>query len=180
MQLSSTERAPGPYDGGQAQFLRVPWAGSNLLPLPAGTEHENDFTMLSDVFPTAWHGVELSGQVPGDRVAVFGAGPVGLMAAHAVMLRGASQVFVVDKAADRLALAGQVGATPIDAIAGDPVEQVMDATDGVGVDPGRGGRRLPGPRRRRRGAPRAGAGRPGAPRSCCTPQVTDGTVTPPG
>jgi glutathione-independent formaldehyde dehydrogenase len=126
----------GPYDGGQAQFLRVPWADFNLLTLPEGTEHENDFTMLSDVFPTGWHGVELSGQVPGDRVAVFGAGPVGLMAAHAAMLRGASQVFVVDKAADRLALAAQVGATPIDFSAGDPVEQIMDATNGVGVDRG--------------------------------------------
>jgi glutathione-independent formaldehyde dehydrogenase len=126
----------GPYDGGQAQFLRVPWADFNLLTLPAGTEHENDFTMLSDVFPTGWHGVELSGQVPGDRVAVFGAGPVGLMAAHSAMLRGASQVFVVDKAADRLALAAQVGATPIDFSAGDPVEQIMDATSGVGVDRG--------------------------------------------
>ncbi|MFQ1003998.1 glutathione-independent formaldehyde dehydrogenase [Modestobacter sp. SSW1-42] len=126
----------GPYDGGQAQFLRVPWADFNLLELPEGTEHENDFTMLSDVFPTGWHGVELSGQVPGDRVAVFGAGPVGLMAAHSAMLRGASQVFVVDKAADRLALAAQVGATPIDFSAGDPVEQIMDATSGVGVDRG--------------------------------------------
>lgn len=126
----------GPYDGGQAQFLRVPWADFNLLKLPAGTEHENDFTMLSDVFPTGWHGVELSGQVPGDRVAVFGAGPVGLMAAHSAMLRGASQVFVVDKAADRLALASRIGATPIDFSAGDPVEQIMDATDGVGVDRG--------------------------------------------
>jgi len=126
----------GPYDGGQAQFLRVPWADFNLLTLPEGSEHENDFTMLSDVFPTGWHGVELSGQVPGDRVAVFGAGPVGLMAAHSAMLRGASQVFVVDKEADRLALASQIGATPIDFSAGDPVEQIMDATDGAGVDRG--------------------------------------------
>jgi glutathione-independent formaldehyde dehydrogenase len=126
----------GPYDGGQAQFLRVPWADFNLLKLPEGTDHENDFTMLSDVFPTGWHGVELSGQVPGDRVAVFGAGPVGLMAAHAAMLCGASQVFVVDKAADRLALAATIGATPIDFSAGDPVEQIMDATNGVGVDRG--------------------------------------------
>jgi glutathione-independent formaldehyde dehydrogenase len=126
----------GPYDGGQAEFLRVPWADFNLLELPEGTEHENDFTMLSDIFPTGWHGVELSGQVPGDRVAVFGAGPVGLMAAHSAMLRGASQVFVVDKEADRLALASQIGATPIDFSAGDPVEQIMDATNGVGVDRG--------------------------------------------
>jgi glutathione-independent formaldehyde dehydrogenase len=58
------------------------------------------------------------------------------MAAHSAMLRGASQVFVVDKAADRLALAAKIGATPIDFSAGDPVEQIMDATNGVGVDRG--------------------------------------------
>ena len=84
----------GPYAGGQADLLRVPFADFNLLELPAGTEHENDFTMLSDIFPTGWHGVVLSGMQPGDRVAVFGGGPVGLMAAHSAMIQGASQVFV--------------------------------------------------------------------------------------
>jgi glutathione-independent formaldehyde dehydrogenase len=126
----------GPYDGGQAEFLRVPHADFNLLRLPSGTEHENDFTMLSDIFPTGWHGVELSGQIPGDRVAVFGAGPVGLMAAHAALIRGASEVFVVDQQKDRLKLAAEIGATPIDFSAGDPVEQITDATDGLGVDRG--------------------------------------------
>jgi glutathione-independent formaldehyde dehydrogenase len=126
----------GPYDGGQAQYLRVPYADFNLLELPAGTEHENDFTMLSDIFPTGWHGTELARMQPGDRVAVFGAGPVGLMAAHSAMIRGASQVFVVDKERDRLDLAGKIGTTPIDFSAGDPVEQIMDATGGRGADCG--------------------------------------------
>ena len=126
----------GPYDGGQAQFLRVPHADFNLLRLPPGTEHENDFTMLSDIFPTGWHGVVLSGMQPGDRVAVFGGGPVGLMAAHSAILQGASQVFLVDKQADRLKLAESIGATPIDFSAGDPVEQILDLTDGRGADRG--------------------------------------------
>jgi glutathione-independent formaldehyde dehydrogenase len=126
----------GPYDGGQAEYLRVPWADFNALHLPEGDEHENDFTMLSDIFPTGWHGVELSGFQVGDRVAVFGGGPVGLMAAHSAMIRGASQVFVVDKETDRLALAEKIGATPVDFSAGDPVEQLMDATGGRGVDRG--------------------------------------------
>jgi glutathione-independent formaldehyde dehydrogenase len=126
----------GPYDGGQAEYLRVPWADFNALHLPEGDEHENDFTMLSDIFPTGWHGVELSGFQVGDRVAVFGGGPVGLMAAHSAMIRGASQVFVVDKETDRLALAEKFGATPVDFSAGDPVEQLMDATGGRGVDRG--------------------------------------------
>ena len=126
----------GPYDGGQAEFLRVPYADYNLLQLPAGTQFENDFTMLSDIFPTGYHGTELAEVGPGDTVAVFGAGPVGLMAAHSAFLRGASQVFVVDKEKDRLALAKSVDATPIDFSAGDPVEQIMEATKGKGVDRG--------------------------------------------
>jgi glutathione-independent formaldehyde dehydrogenase len=60
----------GPYSGGQAESLRVPHADFNLLELPAGTEHENDFTMLSDIFPTGWHGTELAGMRPGDTAAV--------------------------------------------------------------------------------------------------------------
>jgi glutathione-independent formaldehyde dehydrogenase len=126
----------GPYDGGQAEFLRVPFADVNLLHLPPGTEHENDFTMLSDIFPTGWHGVELSGFVPGDRVAVFGAGPVGLMAAHSALLRGASEVFVVDQVPDRLDLAKSIGAVPVDFSAGDPVEQILEHTSGHGCDRG--------------------------------------------
>jgi glutathione-independent formaldehyde dehydrogenase len=126
----------GPYDGGQAEFLRVPYADVNLLELPPGDEHENDFTMLSDIFPTGWHGTELAGMRAGDRVAVFGAGPVGLLAAHSAMIRGASEVFVVDKEQDRLDLAGKIGATPVDFGRGDPVEQIMDATGGYGADCG--------------------------------------------
>ena len=126
----------GPYRGGQAEYLRVPLADFNLLALPQGTEHENDFTMLSDVFPTGWHGVELSGMKAGETVAVFGGGPVGLMAAHAAMIKGASQVFVVDQQADRLKLAEQIGATPIDFSAGDPADQIIEATHGAGTDRG--------------------------------------------
>ena len=126
----------GPYQGGQAEYLRIPYADFNLLRLPAGTQWENDFTMLSDIFPTGYHGTELAEVGPGDSVAVFGAGPVGLMAAHSAFLRGASQVFVADKAADRLQLAKHIDAIPIDISRGDPVEQIMDATKGRGVDGG--------------------------------------------
>jgi len=126
----------GPYDGGQAELLRVPYADFNLLHLPEGKEHENDFTMLSDIFPTGFHGARLAEVGVGDRVAVYGGGPVGLMAAHSAFLLGASQVFVVDKEADRLSLAQKIGATSIDFSHGDPVEQVMDATGGLGVDRG--------------------------------------------
>ena len=126
----------GPFWGGQAEFMRVPWADFNLLELPAGTEKEADFTMLSDIFPTGYHGTELAGVGPGHTVAIFGAGPVGLMAAHSAFLRGAAQVFVVDKEPDRLALAAKFGATPVDFSQVDPTETIMDGTDGFGVDCG--------------------------------------------
>ncbi|WP_445445063.1 glutathione-independent formaldehyde dehydrogenase [Clavibacter sp. km3a] len=128
--------AMGPYWGGQAELLRVPWADFNLLELPQGTEHELDFTMLSDIFPTGYHGTELAKVAPGKTVAIFGAGPVGLMAAHSAMIRGASQVFVVDYQQDRLVLAEEFGATAIDFSKVDVTEAIMDLTDGFGVDSG--------------------------------------------
>jgi glutathione-independent formaldehyde dehydrogenase len=126
----------GPYRGGQAELLRVPWADFNLLELPQGTEHESDFTMLSDIFPTGYHGTELAQVAPGKTVAIFGAGPVGLMAAISANIRGASQTFVIDFQADRLALAERVGATAINLADGDVVDAIMNATDGFGVDCG--------------------------------------------
>ncbi|HWC83808.1 MAG TPA: glutathione-independent formaldehyde dehydrogenase [Pseudonocardiaceae bacterium] len=126
----------GPYDGGQAEVLRVPHADFNLLRLPPGEQFENDFTMLSDIFPTGWHGTELAGMQPGDTVAVYGAGPVGLLAAHSAMIRGADQVFIVDKQQDRLRLAESIGVTPVDFSQADPVEQILDATKGIGADCG--------------------------------------------
>ncbi len=126
----------GPYRGGQAEMLRVPWADFNLLHLPEGDDHESDFTMLSDIFPTGYHGTELAMVAPGKTVAVFGAGPVGLMAAYSAMLRGAARVFVVDKEPDRLALAAKIGAIPIDFSQADPTETMMEATKGLGIDCG--------------------------------------------
>lgn len=126
----------GPYTGGQAEYLRVPFADYNALWLPPGDEHENDFAMLADIFPTGYHATVLADLNPGESVVVFGAGPVGLMAAYSAVIKGASKVFVVDKVASRLRLAEQIGAIPIDFSAGDPVEQVIDRTDGVGADKG--------------------------------------------
>ncbi len=126
----------GPYDGGQAEFLRVPFADFNLLALPSGAEWERDFAMLSDIFPTGYHGAELAGVGPGDKVAVFGAGPVGLLAAHSSYLRGAARVFVADYQPDRLVLAERFGATPVNIADGDPAGQIRDATGGLGADCG--------------------------------------------
>jgi len=118
----------GPYRGGQAEYVRVPFADVNCLKLPGepGDDLEDDFVLLADVFPTGYHGVELARVAPGDTVAVFGAGPVGQMAAYSAILRGASEVFVVDDVQSRLQLAESIGAVPIDFTKGDPVEQIKE------------------------------------------------------
>ena len=117
----------GRYGGAQADLLRVPFADRNCMKMPGepGDAWEDEFVLLADVFPTGWYANELSGVVPGSTVAVFGAGPVGLMAAHSALLRGASELYVVDGVDDRLAKAAEVGACPIDFRLGDPVEQIV-------------------------------------------------------
>ncbi len=126
--------AMGPYPGGQAQYLRVPWADFNALRLPPGTEHEADFALLADIFPTGWHGVTLSGFQPGEAIAIFGAGPVGLMAAYSAVLRGASAVYSVDRVPERLTKAQSIGAIPVNFDNGDAVEQILQMRHGEMVD----------------------------------------------
>ena len=127
----------GPFSGGQADLLRVPYGDFNCLVLPEDAEEkENDYVMLSDIFPTGYHATELAGVRPGDTVVVYGAGPVGLMAASSSFVKGASQVFVVDTHKDRLKLAEKIGAIPIDDTEGGGVEEVMKLTDGQGADRG--------------------------------------------
>jgi glutathione-independent formaldehyde dehydrogenase len=118
----------GPYPGGQAELLRVPFGDFNCLKLPGqpGDELEDDFLLLSDVFPTGYHAAALAGVGPGDTVAVFGAGPVGLLAAYSSMLRGAAEVYVVDNIAERLDKARQIGAIAIDFGDGEPCKQIME------------------------------------------------------
>jgi glutathione-independent formaldehyde dehydrogenase len=118
----------GPYRGGQAEFVRVPFADFNCVKLPGtpGDEFEEDFLMLADIFPTGYHGCELANVQPGSTVAIFGAGPVGLLAAHSAFIRGASQVFVIDQSEERLEIAKQLGAIPINFRDGDPVDQIFD------------------------------------------------------
>jgi glutathione-independent formaldehyde dehydrogenase len=128
--------AMGPYMGGQAEYLRVPYADFNCLKLPPGIEREADYAMLADIFPTGYHGCELAGVKSGETVAVYGAGPVGLMAAYSALLRGVARVFVVDRVPERLAKAREIGAIPINFDEGDPIEQIKAQTDGEGTDKG--------------------------------------------
>jgi glutathione-independent formaldehyde dehydrogenase len=117
----------GPYPGGQAEFVLVPHADFNCLKLPGkpGDEWEDDFLLLSDVFPTAFHATELACVSPGKTVAVFGAGPVGLLSAYCSLLKGAAEVYVVDNIPERLDKARELGAVAVDFSDGDPVEQIF-------------------------------------------------------
>lgn len=117
----------GQYRGAQTELLRVPFADANCLRLPGepGDDWEHDFVLLADAFPTGYHATELAGVAPGESVAIFGAGAVGLMAAYSALLRGASEIYVVDYIPERLEMAGVLGAIPIDFRAGDPVEQIL-------------------------------------------------------
>ncbi len=118
----------GPYSGGQAEMLRVPRADWSCLTLPGrpNDEKEDDYLLLSDIFPTAYHATEMAMVSPGKTVAIFGAGPVGLLSAYCSMIKGASEVYVVDKSQKRLELARSIGALPINFMEGDPVEQITE------------------------------------------------------
>jgi threonine dehydrogenase-like Zn-dependent dehydrogenase len=127
----------GPYPGGQAEYLKVPYGDVNCLRLPEdGEEKQTDYVMLADIWPTGYHATELAGVQPGDSVVIYGCGPVGLMAAFSAVLRGAGDIYIVDRHPDRLRLAESIGVIPIDDSKGDPVEQLMELTKGKGVDRG--------------------------------------------
>jgi threonine dehydrogenase-like Zn-dependent dehydrogenase len=89
--------------------------------------------MTSDVFATAWEGLTWSGFEAGDSVAVFGAGPVGQMAAYSAVLRGASRVYIIDRIESRLTLAQTIGAIPINYVNTSAAQQIM-ALEPQGVD----------------------------------------------
>ena len=127
----------GPYQGGQAEYLVVPYGDFNCLRLPEDAEEkELDYVMLADIWPTGYHAVELAGLQTGESIVIYGGGPVGLMAALSAQIRGASKIMVVDRHADRLKLAEEIGAIGIDDSDGSPVEQVLELTDGEGADRG--------------------------------------------
>jgi glutathione-independent formaldehyde dehydrogenase len=107
----------GGWVGGQAEYVMVPYADFNLLRFPDKDEAMDkilDLTMLSDIFPTGFHGAYTAGVGPGSTVYVAGAGPVGLACAHAAQFLGASVVIVADLIPERLAQARSFGCETID------------------------------------------------------------------
>jgi glutathione-independent formaldehyde dehydrogenase len=117
----------GGWVGGQAEYALVPYADWNLLKFPdkdQAMEKILDLTMLSDIFPTGFHGAFTAGVKSGSTVYIAGAGPVGLAAAHSAQLLGAAVVFVGDLIPERLEQAKSFGCEPIDVSKGDPKDQI--------------------------------------------------------
>ncbi|HEX5407083.1 MAG TPA: formaldehyde dehydrogenase, glutathione-independent [Pseudonocardiaceae bacterium] len=137
----------GGWIGGQAEYVMVPFADFNLLKFPDRDEamaKVMDLTMLSDIFPTGYHGAYTAGVTTGSTVYVAGAGPVGLAAAHSAQLLGAAVVIVGDMNAERLAQARSFGCATVDltqdAELPDMIEQIVGepevdaAVDAVGFE----------------------------------------------
>jgi glutathione-independent formaldehyde dehydrogenase len=137
----------GGWLGGQAEYVMIPFADFNLLKFPdrdQALEKILDLTMLSDIFPTGYHGAYTAGTTTGSTVYVAGAGPVGLAAAYSAQLLGAATVIVGDLNADRLEQAASFGCATADLSTGDALadiiadivgEPVVDAAvDAVGFE----------------------------------------------
>ena len=123
----------GPFNGMQAEKVRVPFAHVGMVKVPEGVTDEQAI-LVSDIFPTGYFGAELAEIKPGDTVAVFGCGPVGLFAIASAQLLGAGRVFAIDCHEDRLELARSQGAEVINFDQESPVETLMRLTNGIGVD----------------------------------------------
>jgi glutathione-independent formaldehyde dehydrogenase len=129
----------GGWVGGQAEYMLVPYADWNLLVFPdrdQALEKILDLTMLSDIFPTGFHGAYTAGVGPGSTVYIAGAGPVGLAAAVGAQLLGAAVVIVGDLNEERLARARSFGCETVDVSKGDPKEQIEQILGVPEVDSG--------------------------------------------
>ena len=129
----------GGWRGGQAEYVMVPYADWVALRFPdkdAAMARIRDLTMLSDIFPTGYHGCVSAGVTTGSTVYIAGAGPVGLAAATAALLLGASVVIVGDSNKDRLEQARSFGCETVDISQGEPGEQIAHILGEPEVDCG--------------------------------------------
>ncbi len=125
----------GGFAGGQAEYARVPFADVGPIKVPEGLRDEQ-VLFLSDIFPTAYMGAEMCNVAPGDTIAVWGAGPVGLLAMASAKLLGAERVIAIDRFDYRLQMATEkAGATDvIDYEETDVLEALAEMTGGRGPD----------------------------------------------
>src|SRR5438045_672989 len=126
----------GGYDGGQAEYVRVPYADVGPVVIPQGMDIE-DAVLLTDVVPTGYQAAEMAGIQTNDTVVVFGAGPIGIMAARCAWLFGAGRVIILDKEDYRLEFAKNYSyceAYNFEKDMADPVVFIKKITDWLGAD----------------------------------------------
>lgn len=126
-------QSTGPFNGLQAEYARIPYANVGLVKLPHEVT-DDQAILISDIFPTGYFGADIAEIEPGDTVAVFGCGPVGMFAIASAQLFGAGRVIAVDTIPSRLEMARGLGAEVIDYNAEDPIEMIRQLTRGIGVD----------------------------------------------
>jgi threonine dehydrogenase-like Zn-dependent dehydrogenase len=125
----------GGYWGGQSEFVRVPFADVGCIKLDDDAISDDDALFLGDILPTGWMAAEHCNIQPGDVIAVFGCGPVGLFAIRSAFLQGAERVIAIDRVPERLELAKQHGqAEVIDQRDGDVLAKLDEMTGGRGPD----------------------------------------------
>ncbi len=123
----------GPFDGLQAEYVRVPYANVGLVKLPDGVT-DDQAILLSDIYPTGFFGAHLAEIKDGDIVAVWGCGPVGLFSILSARQMGASRIIAVDGHPSRLERAQALGAEVVNFNEEDPVQAIRDLTGGIGTD----------------------------------------------
>ncbi|WP_271899723.1 zinc-dependent alcohol dehydrogenase, partial [Candidatus Phyllobacterium onerii] len=123
----------GGYSGGQAEYLRVPYADVGPMKVPDGLSDEQ-VLFLSDIFPTGFMAAEFCNIQEGDTIAIWGCGPVGQMAIRSAFLLGADRVLAIDTVAERLTLAQSSGAETLDFRHEDIYDRIMELTNGRGAD----------------------------------------------
>jgi len=123
----------GGYAGGQAEYVRVPYADVGPVKIPAGVP-DNQALFLGDIFPTGWQAAVQCDIQPEDTVAIWGAGPVGQFTIRAAVLLGARQVVAIDRVPERLSMAQAGGAIPINFEHESVIERLQDLTAGKGPD----------------------------------------------
>ena len=123
----------GGYPGGQAEYLRVPYADVGPVKIENGLSDEQ-VLFLSDIFPTGYMAADFCGLKGGETVAIWGCGPVGQFAIRSAFLLGAGRVIAIDTVPERLALARDAGAETIDFKATDVYERIQELTHGRGAD----------------------------------------------
>ncbi|HEV7415270.1 MAG TPA: zinc-dependent alcohol dehydrogenase [Tianweitania sediminis] len=123
----------GGYAGGQAEYLRVPYADVGPVKVPDGMTDEQAL-FLSDIFPTGYMAADFCNIQPGDTIAIWGCGPVGQMAIRSAFLLGAERVIAIDTLPERLEMARSAGAQTLDFAQDDIYERIIDMTKGRGAD----------------------------------------------